>query len=262
GAWISRLRDALRRTLPFWVCLFAYFVLWQIMFSDGVSGYDFAATAGALLDNYGRLLYTLFYGHRRVLFGIAYIVLLCLCARLLLRELRLAIIACLLIFIGFLPFVTINGFAHRFGYFSSMGFSLLLGLCFVSAIRSAGQRTRVAVAATALVICGFYAVEDRKIVREWKVAGQIAAQIPQTVRKLHPVPREGSILILRNVPRMYGRAMVYPTGLEEAVRRQYPVKVFVRHNGARLTDKLARSGARIYKYVGGDEVLIEIRAEK
>jgi hypothetical protein len=263
GRPAASIRGATLATSPYWAAAGAYVLLWHVLFSDGVRGYDLAATASGVLDNYGRLLYSLFYGHRRLAYGAAYVLLFALCARLLARQRRTAALACVMIAAGYLPFAPINGFAHRFAYFSGMGFALLVSLCVISAIRSTGRWRRLSVAAAALVICVFYSLEVRKILREWRAAGELAARIPETVRKLHPQPEEGSVLVFRNVPRMYGRAMVYPTGLEEAIQRQYPVKVHVRENGAatKVLSRENRNRVRVYKYVGGEDVLIEMKLD-
>ena len=258
GSRAARLRTALRGTSLFWVIAAGYLCLWQIMFSARTGGYDLTISLVGIAQNYGSLLYRLSYGHRRVAYGLAYVLVLALCHKTLLRRRRVTAFALLLILVSFVPYSVISGFADRFGYLSAFGFALLLATCFVGAWRDATRLRRNAVLAMAGLLCVFYIVEIRKSLRDWNAAGAIAARIVDDVQKQYTSLPPGSVIVLKNVPKMHGRALVFPTGLEAAIQRRYSTPVSVRryeeHTGdpsSPLTHTLEYlSGAEMVKEVG------------
>ncbi len=192
GSPAARLRTALRSTSLFWAITVGYLCLWQIMFSARLGAYDLAVSPVGIAQNYGRLLYTLFYGHRRVAYGLAYVLVFALCHQTLLRRRRVTALALLLILVSFVPFSVINGFADRFGYMSAFGFALVLATCLVGAWREATRSRRNAVLALAGLLGVFYVVEIRKILRDWNAGGATAARIVTPFRsgihRCRPVP--------------------------------------------------------------------------
>ncbi|HET8547615.1 MAG TPA: hypothetical protein VFL57_06420 [Bryobacteraceae bacterium] len=147
---------------------------------------------------------------------------------------------------------------------SGLGFSVLLALAVVAALRSGNAARRVAACCIAAVLGVFYiVVEVRKILGEWQAAGRIAARVPQVVRSLRPQVPGGALLVFSGVPRMHGRAHLYPTGFEHAIQREHGVRVRVRQleNEPDLPESPEFSTAYRFEYVGGSELLREIRSE-
>ncbi len=216
GPLLSRTSKAMRATAPFWAVAIAYIVLWQLLFAGRIGAYELAASPIGALENYGRLVYTLFYGHRRVVFGIAYAVLFGLCFRVLLSRARLTAFSIMLVIVSFIPFCIIDGFASRFAYPSALGFSTILAMCIVHASTLTSRTPRLAVMLIAILLCGYYAVEDRKILAEWNVAGQIAQRIPEIVHHRYPTLPPGTILVFRDIPTVYRRSNRVP---DRAARR-------------------------------------------
>jgi hypothetical protein len=262
GPLRERIASSFRRTASFWVLAAAYLCFWEVIFSTKVGGYDLSWSPLSIFDNYTRLLSNLFYGgnfygRKQWVFGLAYILVLSLCYRMLMASRRLAAFGVLAALIAFLPYCFTHGFAFRFGYISALGISIFLAVCILAGLRSTLRLRRPIFACIGILLCSYYVGSDRQILSGWTAAGKIAARIPQAVRTLCPNPPEGTVLIFIGVPRRHGTIPVFPTGLGDAIQREYPVKVFVRQYDVPLA-KLpieARRGAIIFSYSGGEHPL-------
>jgi len=111
------------------------------------------------------------------------------------------------------------------------------------------------------ILLGAYFIQtDRQNVSRWKEAGQIAARIPQAVRELCPNLSDGAVLVLVGVPRIYRDVPVFPTGLVDAIQREYPVSISVQQYDLPLADlpPNARHGTVVFLYRGGEHPLQRI----
>jgi hypothetical protein len=261
GSLRLRLVSSVRATVSFWILLAGYLAFWWIMFSGSIGGYDLSLRPVAILENYARLLSTLFYGGKHVAFGLAYVALLVSSYRILRAQRLLTAIAIVVILIAFLPYCFMNGFAYRFGYFSALGISILLAVCIVGSIRGTGRWRHAIGICAGVLFCAYYAVQDRNILSDWTTAGEIAARIPQSLRELHPNLPERAVLVFTGIPRVQGKASVFPTGLDAAIQNEYPVKVLVQQYDLLPADlpERASGGAFIFAYRGGRDPLREIR---
>jgi len=224
----ERLGTAVIRTLPYTVVLMTYLAWWMLLFRGKVGQYALSYSAGNLLKNYYSLLYHLFHGNAH-LAGILYFILVLL-GLLLPRERRSMVwFSFLFVLIAFVPFAIITGFAGRFAYASAIGYAsliaLLLSACtFQTKTGSLPTLRFVPLPLTAViffVLATYYAVELRARISEWKTAGVIADSIPRQLKAHLPDLRDGSTLILARIPKMYGHAYVYPSGLESSIERFY-----------------------------------------
>ena len=260
GSLGGKIGFSLRKTAWFWLAAAAYLCLWRIMFSGKLGAYDLSLSPGAIFLNYTRLFSALFYGGKKLLFAAIYISLLAMSYRYLIAHWRMTALAFAITVFAFVPYCFTTGFDYRFGYISALGIAILLAMCFQSGVESVGRVKAAMVACLGLYLCSWYAIQDRKILREWTAAGEIASNIPQTVRELHPDLPAGTTLVFTGVPITYGRAVVFPTGLETAVQRQYAVPLVVRKSDRSLKDlpEQARRKALIFEYRGGKNPLREI----
>jgi hypothetical protein len=189
----ERLRNVLVRTLPYTIVLLLYLAWWILQFRGEVGRYELSYSPMNLWRNYCSLLYQLFWGHQR-LAGCLYFVI-ALMGLLLPRDRRpLVWFSLLFLLVAFLPFVTIAGFAGRFAYTSAIGYALLIALL-VSAWafrKDTGSKRAlrlVAVPLAAVVffsLAGYYLVDLRARISEWKTAGEIAESIPRQIKTLYP----------------------------------------------------------------------------
>jgi hypothetical protein len=262
GSLRSRIMPTLGITGAFWALAAAYICLWQITFSGAIGAYDLALAPLNILENYGRLLSTLFYGQRRWVFGLTYLILFASSYRMLRAGSRLTAFALVLIIISFVPYCFTHGFGYRFGYFSALGMGIILAACIMGGFRSVRRLQQQTAACIGVILCVCYALEDRKILAEWTSAGEIAAAIPRAVRKLYPHLPNGAVLVFTNIPRAYGKAYLFPNGLDAAIQREYPLNVIVRKYEKPLTDLRdeERIGAFVFGYRGGTDPLRELSA--
>jgi hypothetical protein len=108
------------------------------------------------------------------------------------------------------------------------------------------------------ILLGAYFIQtDRQILLHWKEAGQIAARIPHAVRELCPNLSDGAVLVLVGVPRTYWDVPVFPTGLADAIQREYPVSISVQQYDLPLADlpQHAHHGTVVLLYRGGERPL-------
>jgi hypothetical protein len=84
------------------------------------------------------------------------------------------------------------------------------------------RHSRHAAVLLALYLAGFFGVGMRNRIEMWREAGEIARRIPAEIKVLRPALPPGATLVVLNVPNMHKHALVYLTGLERALARQYP----------------------------------------
>ncbi len=225
----SRLRNAMIRVLPFVILLAAYLTFWMLLFRGEVGQYDLSSSAANVGRNYYSLLYRLFFGHQ-YLAGVIYFALILLVWHLPRDWRPLLVFSVLFMLVSFLPFTMIKGFAPRFAYTSALGYTLLLAVLLHAGVCGfhTGDRWRlhhIAVASTVmmfLVLGAYYAIALRDRISDWRTAGEIAESIPQQIKAHYPNLPDGSTLVLARIPRMYGRAYVYPLGLRTSIQGYYP----------------------------------------
>jgi len=265
GTPLARLGASFRRTVAFWALGVIYLCFWAAIFSEKVGGYDLSFRLPAMLDNYARLLSNLFYGRnfygrKEWVFGLVYVVLISLCYRKLLAYWRWAAFGILVALLAFLPYCFTRGFAFRFGYISALGMSIFLVTCLLAGIRSVPRWRSVVFVCIGILLGPFFIQTDRRNLSSWKGAGQIAARIPQAVRELCPNLSEGAVLVLVGVPRTYQDVPVFPTGLADAIQREYPVSISVQQYDAPLANlpQDARHGTVVLLYRGGEHPLQQI----
>ena len=265
GAPLARLGASFRRTAAFWALGMIYLCFWAAIFSEKVGGYDLSFGLSAILDNYARLLSNLFYGRnfygrKEWVFGLVYVLLLGLCYRKLLTYWRWAVFGILVVLLAFLPYCFTHGFAFRFGYISALGMSIFLATCLLAGFRSVPRRRSMVFGCIGILLGVYFIQTDWQNVSRWKEAGQIAARIPQAVRELCPNLSDGAALVFVGVPRTYQDVPVFPTGLADAIQREYPVSISVQQYELPLADlpPSARHGTIVLLYRGGEHPLQRI----
>jgi hypothetical protein len=120
--------------------------------------------------------------------------------------------------LAYLPFLIVRGFADRFAYMSSASVAVVLS----AGVWAVYQRSRQIGTAVLLGLVCFYVVGMQNRITIWHQAGTLARRIVLDLKTAEPELPLGATLVLLNVPDMYKHALVFMTGLERAVRLQYP----------------------------------------
>ncbi len=224
--WRQRLWRAVKATLPLLALTAIYVAWWLLLFRGSVGSYDLLITVKGMAANFYRLHYRLFY-HVQHWLGLAYL----LAFYWLWRERKtlrpLLGFSIALIWIGYLPYMHVRGFADRFTMLSAVGAALLLGLCATSVAQYCNSR-RAAVPGLAIVplalillFSGYYAWGTGRRMKQWVAAGEKAEALLAQLQQMHPAFPEDATLLLDRIPTMHENAYVFPTGLEAAIRRRY-----------------------------------------
>jgi hypothetical protein len=125
------------------------------------------------------------------------------------------------IIIGLLPFLPLGNIAPRYGYVSSFGFCILVGIVFeriallVTHVYPYAKRTLPL--ALFILLLGFlisqYAIENK----EWEQASSITRKTFTFFFSQHPTLAPNTQLIFVNVPIRKGDAWIFPVGLSDAL---------------------------------------------
>lgn len=221
--WKERIQRTVRMTAPHFLLLVSYAGWWLFLFGGRLGAYDLDLTAWGLLRDFYRLHYSLFY-HIQHWLGLVYLLI----AVLIWRQRKacggLVSFSWLLIWLGYLPFLALDGYASRFGYFSSMGVVLFLGLCASGISELSRERVRfqtILPALLLLTLVGYYGHFGARRLQEWVEAGRIAETIPTQLKALRPSFPANSTLVFDQIPRMHRDAYVFTNSFRVAVRSRY-----------------------------------------
>jgi hypothetical protein len=248
--FVSRLRQAFRKTLWHLIILFAYLAWWALLFRGQIGGYSLSYASGSLFHNYYSYLYHLFHGNSRIA-GVLYFLLL-LAAFFLPRERRpTSAFSLVFILVSFTPFVIIKGFADRFAYAGAAGYAALIAILIYAyaqlkrpdkkeSIWSAG---RFAALLFFAILASYYTVALHSRISDWKAAGQVADRIPRQIKSLHPDLPDGTRLVLARISQMLGHSYVFPQGLEPTIERWYPGRrIQIIYGSGEMGEIMARAG--------------------
>jgi hypothetical protein len=223
ASWQERVRRTLRSTAPYFVLLGLYIVWWMSLFHGAVGGHDLEWTLADFARDFYRMHYRLFANIQHWQ-GLLYLIAGWWIWKRRPRLGSLVAAAAAILWLGFLPFVLVHGYADRFGFFSALGVALLLSLC-VSEVAAAFQARQILAGVLPLVlVLTFFADYTRTTQRRlehWREAGQLAESMMAQLKAQRPVFPADTELIFDQVPMMHGEAYVFPTGFRAALRRRY-----------------------------------------
>jgi len=268
--WPERIRGALKTTAPYFLLLAIYLAWWMVLFRGSVGGYDLDLSVGGMARDFYRMHYRLFH-HIQHWLGLAYLLAACWVWS---RRRQLAPLlggAVALLWLGYLPFVAVHGFADRFGFLSVIGVALFLSLS-VSEIASANRlQFRLAAILPALLMLlfvGYYTQSTGRRLREWQEAGQMADSMLTGLKALHPSFPPEATLVFDQVPAMHGNAYVFPTGWRAAVRSRYSQNFrqisyySTALEASRENEMLQREPAFHFRYLPDKGLFVELRARR
>lgn len=222
GPWKARIQQAAWRTAPYFLLLIFYLGGWLVLFGGSIGAYDLDWSGRGLLRDFYALHYNVFY-HIQRWPALIYLLVGTLVWRQRKETGGLPAFAWLVIWLGYLPFLPIQGFASRFAYFSSIGVALFLALS-ATGIRNWSRRELLSPSLSILLLLGlisYYAHFSSQRLHQWVEAGQIAEAIPAQLKALRPSFPSNTTLVFDQIPAMHRDAYVFPTGLRAAVRGKY-----------------------------------------
>jgi hypothetical protein len=219
--WITCVRTRSRLVLQNlsanFITLLAYTAAWNVFFHFKITRFPVESSVLSGWCTLAVAVLHAFHGASRTLPAILYLglsVALCLRA----PGRKIAIFCTAWFGLAYLPFFIVHGFADRFAYESSASVAVVLS----AGVWAVYQRSRqIGIAFLFWLVC-FYAVGMQHRITIWKEAGNLADRIVHDIKATEPELPRGTTLVLLDVPDMYKHALVFMTGLERAVRLQYP----------------------------------------
>ena len=194
----------------------AYIGLWNWLFRFQITRFPVETSVlGASFYLWEAILYAL-HGSRRLLIGSAYLGLLCTLLKSHTR--RLGAFCAVWFVVAYLPFLLVKGFADRFAYVASAAVAIGLAV----GLTELWQRTRLGGAIACSMLVAFYSIGMQNRITVWNTAGEIAHTITRDIKAARPTLPQGTTLVLLRAPDMYKHATVFLTGLDQAVKLQYP----------------------------------------
>ena len=261
-SWQDRAVQALRVTSPFFLVMPFYLAWWFFLFLAKPSEYDLNLSLHSMAHNFYRFHYRLFYGIQHWV-AIVYLLLAALIWRERRQHWRLMLFSLLVIWIGFLPFLAINGFADRFAYFGAIGAVLFLGLSLTGITglnRKIVPKTMLPVLLS-LTLVGYFGYSITREFRFWIDAGRISEEVPTQLKALRASFPPDSTLVFDQIPRT-----VFMTSFEWAVRSKYAQaipRIFYYPTVLKPSQSeklLQREPAFYFRYLPKQERLVEISA--
>lgn len=251
---------------PYFMILAGYVGWWMFLFKGRIGGYDLDFSIYGMFRDFYRLHYRLFH-HIQHWLGILYLILAVLIARQWKRHWRLILFSVLLIWVGYLPFLPLNGFADRFAYFSCTGVVLLLGIGLTEALTIGRTMVLGPILALSLslILVGNYEYSTIGRFRSWVDAGRISEAIPAQLKALRPSFPPNSTLVFDQIPTRHGDAHLFPNSFRVAVREKYShpiprISYYPTAIDPTLGQQLLKEQPAFYfRYLEQRETLVEIR---
>lgn len=137
--------------------------------------------------------------------------------------------------IGYAPFSLVQGFGPRFAYASQAGLAMVLAAA-VTGLSRLGYVGRPLAALLLSLLLVHELRETRQIAREWQEAGVIGRESLERLTAGWPDPDPDRPAVILGAPTAHGRAMIFFTYFDLALRTFHPSYAGLRIPGHVLTD--------------------------
>ncbi len=132
-----------------------------------------------------------------------------------------------ILLLGILPYLLVNGNGQRFLYFSCLGFSLLIASALIYFLKKLNRLSFLnLLIATILVVNGLVLYERATW---WRKAGKVCQEVIHQAGEIIRLYPPDSEIYFANLPQRINGAYTFHTGFEEALSLYYPeakIKVF------------------------------------
>ena len=147
------------------------------------------------------------------------------------------------IVIGLLPFLPLGNLSPRYGYVSSIGYSILLGLLFEKIAEKTKNlypyAKRTLPLALFLLLLTFFVGQIHNQSKQWQQASTTTRKTFLFFFAQHPTLAPNSQLIFVNVPIRKGDTWIFPVGLSDAMWFIYHDDTIKTYHVASITDALS-----------------------
>ena len=132
-----------------------------------------------------------------------------------------------LILIGILPYLLVNGNGQRFLYFSSLGFSISMASLLIYFLERVNKLRFLNLFIAGILIFNGLVLYERAF--WWRKAGEVCQEVIHQAGKIISLSPQDSEIYFANLPQRINGAYTFHTGFEEAISIFYPesrVKVY------------------------------------
>ena len=142
-----------------------------------------------------------------------------------------------IILIGILPYLLVNGNGQRFLYFSSLGFSILMASLLIYFLKRVNKLRLLNLLIVFILIFNGAILYERAA--WWRKAGEVCQEVIRQAGKIISLSPQDSEIYFANLPQRINGAYTFHTGFEEAISIFYPqIKVKVYDLGQLKEDEL------------------------
>jgi hypothetical protein len=132
-----------------------------------------------------------------------------------------------MLLIGILPYLLVNGNGQRFLYFSSLGFSISMASLLIYYLERVNKLRFLNLFIAGILIFNGLVLYERAF--WWRKAGEVCQEVIHQAGKIISLSPQDSEIYFANLPQRMNGAYTFHTGFEEAISLFYPetkVKVF------------------------------------
>ena len=125
-----------------------------------------------------------------------------------------------LILIGILPYLLVNGNGQRFLYFSSLGFSISMASLLIYFLERVNKLRFLNLFIAGILIFNGLVLYERAF--WWRKAGEVCQEVIHQAGKIISLSPQDSEIYFANLPQRINGAYTFHTGFEEAISIFYP----------------------------------------
>lgn len=125
-----------------------------------------------------------------------------------------------LILIGILPYLLVNGNGQRFLYFSSLGFSISMASLLIYFLERVNKLRFLNLFIAGILIFNGLVLYERAF--WWRKAGEVCHEVIHQAGKIISLSPQDSEIYFANLPQRINGAYTFHTGFEEAISLFYP----------------------------------------
>lgn len=125
-----------------------------------------------------------------------------------------------LILIGILPYLLVNGNGQRFLYFSSLGFSISIASLLIYFLKRMSKLRILSLLMVFILIFNGAILYERAA--WWRKAGEVCQEVIHQAGKIISLSPQDSEIYFANLPQRINGAYTFHTGFEEAIFLFYP----------------------------------------